>query len=154
MANDRLGQFEREIRAKSEARDAELAEVREALGVALAKQAATEGRLNDLSAVVSSLRDLRPPGLLAFWGPGLALTAALASAGTFVLNTTLDPVKSMAKGTAEDTRELSALYGGISREQAKGSVIQERNTTWLRTLEGRLGDVTKRVERLDERSKP
>jgi hypothetical protein len=153
MANDRLGQFEREVRAKSEARDAELAEYRERLAAAIGKQAELGDRLSELAAVVNALRDVKPTSILALWGPAIALGAAVASAGSFVLTVTVTPIKEKVDAAAADNRELSSLYGGISRELAKGAVIQERNTTWLRGLEERVGRLSIQTSKLEERTK-
>jgi hypothetical protein len=152
MANDRLGQFEREIRAKSEARDAELAEYRERLAEAVSEQAQLRDRLAELAAVVNNLRDVKPTSILALWGPAIALGAAVASAGSFVLDVTVKPIKEKVDSAQADNRELSGLYGDLSRDVAKGTVIQDRNTAWLRTLEPRLGTVERLTERLEERT--
>jgi len=153
MVNDRIAQVEKDIRERSDLRDGEVSELREAIGVAISKQTEAQNRIAELTIVANQLRDVKPPGALAFWGPGLALAAALASAFTFVLNERVGPIKELATGAGNDVRELSALYGAITKELAEGSVIQERNTQWLRSMEPRVGMLERRLERLDERSK-
>jgi chromosome segregation ATPase len=135
MANDRLSQFEREIRAKSEERDAELAEYRERLAEAVSEQDQLRDRVAELAAVVNALRDVKPTSILALWGPAVALGAAVASAGSFVLDVTVKPIRDKADAAQADNRELSGRYGELSRKQATDEEKLRWHDEWVGSLQ-------------------
>jgi hypothetical protein len=109
MANDRISTLERDLRAKSESRDAEINDLREALAVVTSEQAGLKSSHAELAAVVAQLRD--PPGLGALWGPAIATAVALAGGFGFILNERFNPMKAEVDQAKQDVRDLSGVYG-------------------------------------------
>ena len=151
MSNDRLADFEREVRANREARDAELAEYRERLAAAISKQAELGDRIAELTAVVNALRDVKPTSILALWGPAIALAAAVASAQSFVLDVTVTPIKEKAASAQADNRALSGLYGDLARQQATSQEKLRWHDEWIGSLQTAVTRVDQTVANIREK---
>jgi|SRR3990172_1123243 len=131
MTNDRLAQLE----ARSDLRTAELAEIREALAVLESQQGEATRQYHRLETAVGALQSVRPPGIVALWGPTLATAIALASLFVFVLNKSVDTVShdtaaldrrmdvSDAKLGLVESRQFE-IKSQLTRVDAEGEAVQ------------------------------
>jgi hypothetical protein len=135
MANDRISQIEARWQAKSDSRDTEISELREALAVAVSESNALARQHADLTAAVSALQGVKPPGVLALWGPALSIAIALASLAVFVLDERVTPIKDMATAAVKDNREVSAILGQVKQEQAAIKKELEWHKEWINSVQ-------------------
>jgi hypothetical protein len=153
MTNDRIANLEAKLEARSLQRDNDLAGLREDYATLAESLRSAQSGNGELARRLGILESIPRASVISYWGPALATASVLGAALGWALNERVTPIKEMAISAAEDSRELSAIYGALAREQAASQVIQQRNTEWLRGLENRTGENTKRLERLDERSR-
>jgi hypothetical protein len=87
MANDRIAALEAKFEARSEARDAQLADLNESFATILEKLRAIETGISAVSTRVEYLERRPTPGLLQYWVPVLSTAIALGALGTAFLGT-------------------------------------------------------------------
>lgn len=123
MNNDRLAQLEERLAVRSEQRDTELREIREALATAIARQGNLESANVRIEAAIAGLK---PPGLVAMWAPTVATAVMVGTLGVFVLNQRTGP---MEKVTDLLTERQWNLHGTVEFERGlatcrAGGIIQ------------------------------
>lgn len=144
MANgsnhDRLGAhiaaLEKRFEDRSTRRDDESAETKALIADLAARLGNLESSVGATQAIVEGIRNIKPPGVLALWGPTLGTAVALASLFVFVLNQAIGPHE-----------------GDIVELKADVRVIQDRQYSALPRLakvEGRLEYVERHIEDVDK----
>jgi hypothetical protein len=136
MANDdRYAQIEERFRQRTEQRDAELGEIREAIAVLESATGATAREIERLSAI-------KPPGYVTVLAVALTAAGLVGGGLAYLLNASLEPLRERILAVDHrQEKQLEHLQKLDDRQDRDGRTLQE--------MKGRFGEVEEQVDAID-----
>lgn len=144
---EKIEALERRIEDRTARRDAEAAEVREAIADAIARLGNLEGNCAETRSAVSALQSVKPPGFLVLAGPAIAVAAAVGGLGSWALTKTVEPIEKSLVKLERDLRHFQDdQTGAVKYVMEKQDDVRTR----LAKMEGRAEEQTKRLDDIDK----
>jgi hypothetical protein len=166
MASDRLSQIEARFEAKSESRDAEIKELRDAVVRVTEAERSNVELIATLGARIGTIEakpEPEQPSLIAIWAPILATAIAMGSLFNYILGAKVDPeherVNTMQQkqqqidATLHDRGEILAglkeKVESLENRMDRIQILQTDNTNILHESKANVELINKRLSEID-----
>ena len=141
--NDRLSALEARLEAKSESRDDELGEIRDAVIRLTETERSNAGVLGTLGIRLGNIENRPTPGVAALWGPALSTAIAVGSLGGFVIGQIAGPINEKINVIREELKLLE-------RDMDKALTVQASNTQHLVDIDRRVDVHLQNIQELNK----